>query len=170
MSHKIHGFEEQPPKIAYVDPNFFINLMVKDSVFFEECKKYSEKLKESKTVLVMSNLGLDELWYVLLKLLAMRDYEKNWQKILKTKPEIVKKYSEDIEKYTLALLEIPNLLLAEVSVDQTLLSLTLMKKYGLFPRDAIHAAVAIVSGIDNIITTDSDFIRIEELEVYTCNK
>ncbi len=100
----------------------------------------------------------------------MRDYEKNWQKILKTKPEIVKKYSEEIEKYTLALLEIPNLLLAEVSFDQTMLSLNLMKKYGLFPRDAIHAAVTVVSGIDNIITTDSDFARIEELEVYTCNK
>lgn len=148
MSHKIHGFEEQPPKIAYVDPNFFVNLIVKDSVFFWECKNYSERLKESKTVLVMSNLGLDELWYVLLKLLAMRDYEKNWQKILKTKPEIVKKYSEEIEKYTLALLEIPNLLLAEVSVDQTLLSLTLMKKYGLFPRDAIHATnnLVIING------------------------
>lgn len=136
----------------------------------KNAKNILKNSRKAKPVLVMSNLGLDELWYVLLKLLAMRDYEKNWQKILKTKPEIVKKYSEDIEKYTLSLLEIPNLLLAEVSVDQTLLSLTLMKKYGLFPRDAIHAAVAIASGIQNIITTDNDFIRIEELEVYTCNK
>ncbi len=34
MPHKIHGFEEKPPRIAYVDPSFFLNLMVKDSVFF----------------------------------------------------------------------------------------------------------------------------------------
>ncbi len=156
--------------MAYVDPNFFINVMVRNSVFFDECKNYSEKLKDGKTVLVMSNLGLDELWYVLLKLLAMRDYDKNWQRTLKTKPDQVKKYSTEIEKHTLALLEIPNLLMAEVSVDQTLFSLNLMKKYGLFPRDAIHAAVAIVSGIRNIVTTDSDFTRIDELEVYTCNK
>ncbi len=83
--------------------------------------------------------------------------------------KIILKYSEEIEKYTLLLLEIPNLLLAEISVDQTMLSLNLMKKYGLFPRDAIHAAAAIASRIDNIITTDSDFKRIEDIEVYTCN-
>jgi len=44
MNHKIHGFEEEPPKIAYIDPSFFINLMVKDSRFFVECKNYSQKL------------------------------------------------------------------------------------------------------------------------------
>ncbi len=169
MLSNIHGFDENPPKIAYVDPSFFINLMVKDSLFFEDCKDYSEKLKGGKTVLVMSNLGLDEIWYVLLKLFAMKDYGKNWQKTLKKEPDAVKSYSEEIEKYTLLLLEIPNLLLAEISVDQTMLSLNLMKKYGLFPRDAIHAAAAIASRIENIITTDSDFKRIEDLEVYTCN-
>ncbi len=42
MLNNIHGFDEKPPKIAYVDPSFFINLMVKDSVFFEDCKDYSE--------------------------------------------------------------------------------------------------------------------------------
>ncbi len=170
MTHKVHSFEEQPPKIAYIDPSFFINLMVKDSRFFEECKNYSQKLRRGKTVLVMSNLGLDEIWYVLLKLFAMRDYEKNWQKILKKNPDVVKKYSEEIEIHTLELLEIPNLLLAEISVDQTMLSLNLIKKYGLFPRDAIHAAAAIASRIENVITTDGDFKRIEELEVYTCNQ
>lgn len=89
---------------------------------------------------------------------------------MKKNPDVVKKYSEEIEIHTLELLEIPNLLLAEISVDQTMLSLNLMKKYGLFPRDAIHAAAAIASSIENVITTDSDFKRIEELEVYTCNK
>ncbi len=170
MTHKVHSFEEHPPKIAYIDPSFFINLMVKDSRFFEECKNYSQKLRRGKTVLVMSNLGLDEIWYVLLKLFAMRDYEKNWQKTLKKNPDVVKKYSEEIEIHTLELLEIPNLLLAEISVDQTMLSLNLMKKYGLFPRDAIHAAAAIASRIENVITTDGDFKRIEELEVFTCNQ
>lgn len=168
MPHKIHGFEEKPPRIAYVDPSFFLNLMVKDSVFFKECKSYSIKLKKSKTVLVMSNLGLDEIWYVQLKLFAIKDYGKNWQKILKAEPDVVKKYSEEIEISTLELMQIPNLLLAEVSVDQTMLSLNLMKKYGLFPRDAIHAAATIASRIENIIITDSDFKRIDELEVYTC--
>lgn len=169
MPRNIHSFEERPPRVAYVDPSFFINLMVTDSIFFEECKIYSEKLKSCKTVLVISNLGLDEIWYVLLKLFAMKDYGKKWQNILKKEPDVVRKYSTEIEKYTLTLLEIPNLLLAEISVDQTMLSLNLMKKYGIFPRDAIHASCAIASRIENIITTDSDFKRIEELEVYICN-
>jgi len=51
MLNNIQDFDENPPKIAYVDPSFFINLMVKDSLFFGDCKDYSKKLKGSKTVL-----------------------------------------------------------------------------------------------------------------------
>lgn len=67
-------FNSEPPRVAYVDPSFFLNLLVEDSRYYEECKNFAEKLRERKTILVMSTLGLDEIWYVLLKLLAIKEY------------------------------------------------------------------------------------------------
>ena len=141
-----------------------------NSKYYNECKIFSEKLKANRTLLVMSNLGLDEIWYALLKIFAIKDYgEKGWQSKLKKDKEVVKEYTKDIEEYTLNLLEIPNLVLITITVDHTLLALDLMRKYGVFPRDGIHAAAAINMGVNNIITTDPDFINIDELIVYSCN-
>lgn len=160
------SFDFEPPEVAYVDPSFFLNLLVKDSKHYEECKNFSEKLKERKTILIMSNLGLDEIWYVLLKLLAIKDFGlRKWQAKLKKDVDLVRKYSRKIEEYTTNLLEIPNLFFVEITTDQTLHALDLMKKYGLFPRDAIHASV-VVAGIDNLITLDPDFLRIKEIKVW----
>lgn len=166
----VQSFDVKPPRVAYCDPSFLINLVIEDSKYYGECKLFSEKLKTNKTLLVMSNLGLDEIWYALLKIFAIRDYgEKRWQLKLKTNTELVKEYTKEIEDYTLSLLEIPHLVLITITADHTLLALDLMRKYGVFPRDSIHAAAAINMGVNSIITTDPDFINIGELIVYSCN-
>jgi predicted nucleic acid-binding protein len=167
MPANIFSFKSDPPKITYVDPSFFLNLFVKDSKYFEGCREFSEKLKEKKTILIVSNLGLDEIWYVLLRLLAMKDFGKKWRKKLKDK-EVVKNYTKEIGKYTANLMEIPNLFFVETSTYHTFHALEIMRKFGLLPRDAIHASITL-SGIENIITLDEDFVRVDEINVYTCN-
>lgn len=79
MSAKIFSFDSNPPKIAYVDPSYFLNLLIEDSKYFKECRKFSKKLKKSKTILITSNLSLDEIYYTLLKIMASRDYGKEWR-------------------------------------------------------------------------------------------
>ena len=39
----------------------------------------------------------------------------------------------------------------------------LIEEYNLKPRDAIHAATALVNGINEIISDDSDFDKIKEI-------
>ena len=166
----VQNFDAVPPEVAYCDPSFMINLVIEDSKYFNECKTFSEKLKANRTLLVMSNLGLDEIWYALLKIFAIRDYgERGWQSKLKKDTEAVKEYTKEIEEYTLSLLEIPNLVLITITTDHTLLALDLMRRYGVFPRDGIHATAAMITGANNIITTDPDFTNIDELIVYSCN-
>jgi len=115
----------------------------------------------------MSNLGLDEIWYALLKIMVMRDFgREGWLDALNKDKDIVKRYMTDIEEITHELLEIPNLVLVEVTVENSLNALNIMKEYGLFPRDAIHASAAISSGAGTIITTDPDFTKIRERVVY----
>lgn len=167
MSANIFSFRSEPPKIAYIDPSFFLNLLVKDSRYFDECKGFAEKLEETKTILIMSNLGLDEIWYVLLKLLAIRDYDKKWREKLGDK-ELVKKYTEEIDEYMANLIEVPNLFFVEITTYQTFNALKIMKDYGLLPRDSIHALI-VLSGIENIVTTDEDFASVDGINIYTCN-
>lgn len=162
----VHSFKENPPSLAYVDPSFFINLLIKDSNYHQECKMFSKKLKEKQTVLTVSNLGLDEIWYVILKVMATKEHGDEAMNKLR-EPEVVKKYATDIDEYTEKLKDISRLFFIEVTTKQTFQAKDMIKKYGMLPRDSIHLA-ATASGIDNLITTDKDFNRIKEIDVYTC--
>ncbi len=64
-------------------------------------------------------------------------------------------------------LSIPNLSLIEVDKPIAEKASALMTEYGLKPRDAIHAATAMLSGEKEIITDNSDFDRIKELKRIT---
>lgn len=176
MQKRIFSFLDLPPKVAYIDPSFFINFLVLDAKFHNECLKYSKKLEESGTILLLSNLGLDEIWYILLKVLALKYLEKkekrdtNWFNFLKENKNKFKQFIEKIEEDTLLILEIPNLILIEITAEQSLKALKVMKDYGLMPRDAIHTTATILSGANTIITTDCDFAKVSDIKIYTCNK
>jgi predicted nucleic acid-binding protein len=101
--------------------------------------------------------------------MGQKNPEAKWFHHLKENPHVVKKFAAKLEEYTLIILQITNLAVIEISKDQTLHGLTLIKEYGLLPRDAIHAATALLSGAGTIITTDHDFASITNLQVYTCN-
>ena len=61
-------------------------------------------------------------------------------------------------------LSIPNLKFIEVHYGAITLAQDLIKRYRLKPRDAIHAACAINKDINIIVSDDSDFDVITELE------
>ncbi|MFH1563938.1 MAG: PIN domain-containing protein [Nitrospirota bacterium] len=173
----IFSFQEQPPKVAYLDPCFCINILIEGAKFHTECFEYAEKLEVEKTILLLSNLGLDEIWFALLRINAIEvlknkgivEADRKWFWFLKDNPQIVMELTKSIEENTLLLLEIPKLILVEITEQQTLHALILMKEFGLMPRDAIHGASAKLSGAGAIITTDKDFNRIKEINIYTCN-
>ncbi len=61
-------------------------------------------------------------------------------------------------------LEMPNLNFIDANIEVVLKAYNIMKEYRLAPRDAIHAASAIIKGIGIIISEDSDFDDIKELK------
>jgi predicted nucleic acid-binding protein len=63
-----------------------------------------------------------------------------------------------------ALLNFPNLKLVVVNGDLLVSALNLIKKYNLDPRDAIHAATALMEKANTFVSTDSHFDRITELK------
>ena len=71
-------------------------------------------------------------------------------------------YQEAILKGNL-ILNLPGLNIAEVTVAIVNKAVELATTYSLKPRDAIHAATAILNGEKEIITDDADFDKVKEL-------
>jgi len=166
----IFSFQDEVPEIAYLDPSFPFNVLVADASWHTECMAFAQRLEEAGTILVLSNLGLDEVWFVLLRVQAVQEQgARGWLDFLRNNPDRVQAYTRRLEEATLPILEIPNLLLVELPANQSLQALGLMARYGLLPRDALHVATALQTGLDAIITTDADFGRVDVLRLWTCN-
>ena len=75
-------------------------------------------------------------------------------------------YQEAILKGNL-ILNLPGLNIAEVTIAIVNKAAELATTYSLKPREAIHAATAIINGEKEIITDDSDFDKIRELKRVT---
>ena len=64
-----------------------------------------------------------------------------------------------------AMLNFPNLEIASADRETALAAVELIRKYGLAPRDALHAATALAEKVDCMVTTGSDFGKVKELKV-----
>ena len=63
-----------------------------------------------------------------------------------------------------AFLNISNLKFIDVTYESLLTAQELIKKYKIRPRDAIHAACALSESVKTIISDDSDFDVVKEIE------
>lgn len=63
-----------------------------------------------------------------------------------------------------ALLQMAHLTVAPADAETLWKSLDLGRRLGLYPRDAIHAATALIRGISDVISEDADFDEVEGLQ------
>ena len=63
-----------------------------------------------------------------------------------------------------ALLQMAHLTVAPADTETLWKSLDLGRRLGLYPRDAIHAATALIRGISDVISEDADFDEVEGLQ------
>jgi predicted nucleic acid-binding protein len=127
------------------------------------------RLVDNEVAMITSNLTLDEIWYVFIRISLSERFGKNWRAKLKKEPEILDKVMPILKRVTTDLLMIQNLIIVEISTSSVLKALDFMEEYRLLPRDAIHLAAMNAVGIKNVVTTDTDFCRVEGIDIYTCN-
>jgi predicted nucleic acid-binding protein len=78
---------------------------------------------------------------------------------------VKKKFGREIAARSSAkFLEFPNLKILKVDEGTIRRSQVLVDKYAVNPRDSIHAASCIEGGIEQIITDDPDFDKIEQIK------
>ncbi len=129
--------------MVYVDANLFIYAAIEEHGDEKsiQCKEILTKIAGEKIPAVTSILTWDELVWTCRKNLTVA-----------LAVEIGNSF-----------LGMPNLNLLSANRPVAEKASALMAEYGLKPRDAIHAATAILSGEREIITDDADFDKVKEL-------
>lgn len=127
--------------MLYIDSNVFIYAALSTEEEGDKARGLLEKIQEGKERAITSALTFDELVWV------------------------VKKHRnvEDAVSAGEAFLNFPNLRLVLVNGELLVLALSLIKNYNLDPRDAIHAATAIMEKTKIVVSTDAHFDKIKEL-------
>ncbi len=130
--------------MLYVDSNVFIYPVLYEAASDRHAKAAKQKLTEIAVGRLKAStcwLTWDEVVWVVRKSIGPKEASRQGR----------------------ALLDFPKLQLLDI--DQTVLSgaQDLLDSYELKPRDAIHAASAIVNGIEEILSDDADLDVVKEL-------
>ena len=128
--------------MIYLDANIFMYLITGESQQSESCLSIINKVITGKMEACTSLLTWDEVLYAL-------------------KREIGRERAlEESRKF----LEIPSLLFIEVNGAVITKAQMMTELYHLNPRDAIHAATAILNGCKEIFSDNPDFDRVKGLK------
>ena len=130
--------------MKYIDTNIFVLPAIYATRKAIRARQLVESIPTSDTIYTTSSLTLDEIVWNVLKI--KKDRERAIQ----------------LCKY---IIELPNLRILDVTVQDIQKALWFMKKYqNLQPRDSIHLAVCVNANIPTIISDDSDFDAIQEIQ------
>ncbi|ATZ61235.2 MAG: type II toxin-antitoxin system VapC family toxin [Methanosarcinales archaeon Met12] len=126
----------------YLDTNVFIYAALNREEKGKRCRKMMEMLGRGKLSCAISCLVLDEVAWAVSKHRDFNTGMKVWGDIL----------------------EVPNLKIVSIDENIAVKAPSLMDKYRLRPRDAIHAALVVENAIGTIVSDDSDFDRVNEIQ------
>lgn len=128
--------------MKYIDSNLFIYAALSTDKRGQEARNFMKGIRKGGERAVTSSLTFDEVFWKVQK-------EKDFESALK----IGKSF-----------LEMENLIFVEVGDSVLWRSYNLIKKYRLDPRDSIHLACALEKGATVIVSEDTDFDEVEEVE------
>ncbi|RLE87924.1 MAG: hypothetical protein DRJ49_05745 [Thermoprotei archaeon] len=128
--------------MVYLDANVFIYPLIYDTSLAQATAaiRVLRCVADGSLPAVTSYLTWDEVVRVVLKLLGLRDAVSAGYKLL----------------------AFPKLKLLEVNEAVIFKAQWIIERYSLRPRDAIHAATALVSGESLIVSDDKDFDNVRE--------
>ena len=141
---------------------------MKHPKFFLSCNSFFERIESGEYRGITSTLVINEVLHKLILAEAAKIYhlqsEREAIKYLKRKPERIsglsqvwKNYS-DIKEYPIIICDFDGAVM-EKAVE-------LSNKHGLFISDASHLAIMMTQGIKRIATNDSDFERLNGIDIY----
>ena len=128
--------------MLYLDTNIFVYATLNTEDYGDKAECLLQRISRGEEQAITSVLTFDETFWAVKK-------DRGIEKALEAAQ---------------ALLNFPNLEIVPATRETASLALQLIKECGLRPRDAMHAATAIVEKADCIISTDADFDRVKRLK------
>jgi hypothetical protein len=99
--------------------------------YHSACAGFVERLEEENILSIVSNLALDEVWYALLRVNLINDFEREWHNKLRNEPEIINKYVPLLRRTTADILMLSNVIVVEIPTEATLKALDAIERYHL---------------------------------------
>lgn len=192
LSARRHSFEDPVnPSLLYCDTSFILNVITHirntREQFKDHCSNFLRRLQDGMSdglLLMTSDFAVDETLYKIVEndlggLLPCphptrhRIMLKNLADLRKAKPESVAHSFGKIDSFCEFLEDVPIIVLAPNDIthleDDIYLEATrLIKTYHLWPADAFHIATGLAAGADCFVAVDSDWLRVDEIDLYTC--
>ena len=128
--------------MTYLDANIFIYAATDTTTMGDACRKILRKVAKKELDAFTSYLTWDEFVYKIKKEFGMEAALDQGEKFL--------------HFFNLTLLKVDDSIISKAQ--------ELMEKYNLNPRDAIHAATALLHNIPSLTSDDADFDKIVELK------
>ena len=128
--------------MKYIDSNVFIFSFLTNDDNSKLCQKILEKVAEGRLQACTCVLTWDEITWIAKKVFGKEDSVTEGKKFF----------------------EFPYLSILNVTESIVRIAQNLIEKYAIDPRDAIHAAAAISSGCNKLISDDTDFDKIKEIK------
>lgn len=156
----------------YIDSTIFVSHHSKDAVDRKECTAFLNKVENGEINAVTSYVAIDETAYILLKFKAAEilGTDKHYKILdsLRHDKDVFDEAWEVVEVHIdfVDALRVKNVLEIINQTPDPLELKELAKKYQLLPRDATHLGIMRRNMTTNIATSDSDFERIEDLQVW----
>jgi predicted nucleic acid-binding protein len=132
---------KREPNVLYIDANIFIFAALNTEKEGAKAVTLLQKIQMGEEKAITSVLTFDEVFWAVKK-------NRGVEKALET---------------TEAMLNFPNLDIIPADKEMVSLAIQIIRKYNLAPRDALHAATAIARKVDYIVTTDTHFGKVKEL-------
>jgi predicted nucleic acid-binding protein len=171
MSALVFDFDAPLPGLLYWDASFLVHATYPAGRYHQACYSFLERLGTAENTLsCISTLALDETIFTLIRLKVVEDYPgQGFWELYRKDPQIILPYLGEIRTLVGRLAVDPRIRLVSTEREDTLAALDLMGDYACLPRDAMHLAVMSRLGIDNIVTTDDDFMPVDGLALFTSN-
>ena len=167
----VFDFTAPLPDRLYWDSSFLVNIAFATAKFHTECAAYYRRLKDERVPVLVSTLTLDETWYVLLKLETEHIHApRSFWEVYREEPDRLKPILRKLRDLTQRLEQLPHLSFVGMEAGSYEIALKTMERNLLLPRDAYHWSNMQDHEVFSIATTDTDFTRIPDVTIYTCNE
>jgi len=153
---------------VFIDANIFLDHIMRRPKFLPPCHNFFVAIESGAYNGFTSTLVLNEVLHKLILAEATNTYglrsEHDVANVLKQDPAKIRGLSQVWKTYSV----IKDYPIKICSCDESVLDMAvnLSNKYGLLISDATHLAVMKSQGISNIATNDTDFQRLNEIDVY----